>query len=142
MMHLTEAVAKRETGKYKDSNFDTKENIIRFLERNGFERVTAWRPDDLVLMSKSRKSGKAYCTGEYMTPLETHWIRFYSPEWENNVFFCRDNKTIEEKSLIDQNDWSGWYEWAVQFKDGNKWRWSRVDSLDQFRTLMKVNIGI
>ena len=142
MIHLTEAVAKRETGKYKDSNFDTKEDIIKFLERNGFERVTAWRPDDLVLMAKSRKSGKAYCTGEYSAPIETHWIRFYSPEWENNVFFCRDNKTIEEKSLIDQNNWSGWYEWAVQFKDGNKWRWSRVDSLDQFRTLMKVNIGI
>lgn len=133
MKHLAEAVASRNKPAFTDEYiWRTKEEIIEFLEENGFERIPEEDYHGIIASARVRNLSRVYSTGRYTSDPVTHWIKFYDVDYPDHVFFCRELDII---SKIETRTTSIF---AVLIKNG----WHDFNSFKEFREEVRTCLGI
>jgi hypothetical protein len=108
MIHLSEAVAKRSTGKYSKYDsyaLDTKEGVINYLKNNGF--VDIGKKGIVYKKEKCFDMGVSlwYQVGPY-TVGNTQWIEFGDSE---HAYLVRTEKERDSTVAFSRTDRSGGY---------------------------------
>ncbi len=128
MKHLNESIISKKTGQYLDK-WDTKEQIVRFLEHNGYKEIVA--VEDIKLRKYGDATGElVYSVGKYDSEPASHWIKFYNPDHKGCVMFCREKEILSKI-----------YGSTAKYATIKYGAWADFSDFNSFRDYVKKNLG-